>query len=100
MFIENVSIPTHDCANELEEVFPINHQLGDLVQLVSPSSCRPGQQHITDHLDHHTEQYRVIGGYRTTINITKFEDGGIYRFYCNGSSSYCYLKINGMYNSH
>ena len=74
-----------------------NHQLGDEVPLVS-RLCATGQQHVVEHLDHDTGNYTVIheGSHRITVTIGGVDDGGIYRFHCNGSTSYCYLKLNGM----
>ena len=71
--------------------------------LTSHCDCSPGK-FVIDHLDNGTGRYTVIDrSHSTTINISRFEDGGIYRFYCNGStlycigsSSYCYFIIAGM----
>lgn len=87
------------CFKDDNQIDAINHQLGDEIPLSSPYTCGSGQHHVIDHLDHNTSQYRVIheGSQRTTVTIAGVDDGGIYRFHCIGSTSYCYVKVNGMF---
>lgn len=92
-------MPRTSCVEDDNHIDDINLQLGDEITLSSPFTCGIDQHYVIDHLDHNTSQYRVIheGSRRTMLTIAEVDDGGMYRFYCNGSTSYCYVKINGMF---